>query len=390
MPHVALLCEYATLNGGERSILSVLPGLTQRGVRFTAIAPADGPLAERLAVLAVRVAPLCMANPPGRRYSQEELRATLTDELRRLKPDLVHANSLAMGRLVGPVAADLRIPSVAHLRDIVGLSQQAVADLNQNRRLLAVSRADRDYHVAQGVSADKTHVLYNGVDLAEFRPREPTGWLHKELGLPPEALLVGSIGQLVMRKGQDVLAQAAAMIADRYPRVHFVIVGARFSQKPEAIEYEQNVRRTFGTGSLAGRAHFLGVRDDVAEILPELTALVHAAHQEPLGRVLLEAAASGIAVIATDVGGTQEIFPPESQGARLVPPDDAAALATAMIELLDNAPLRRRLGASAAQRARDAFDAETAAAALAEHYGDILARLTEKATNWNPPDGPLQ
>src|SRR6185369_11888616 len=98
---------------------------------------------------------------------------------------------LAMGRLSGPVATEMQLPSIAHLRDIVGLSARAIADLDQHRRLLAVSQATRDYHVARGLTANKTFVAYNGVDLLRFQPRQPTGWLHRELNLPPEAILLG-------------------------------------------------------------------------------------------------------------------------------------------------------------------------------------------------------
>jgi len=379
MPHVALLCEYPTLNGGERSLLSTLPGLVPQGFHFTAIAPAEGPLADALTAQGVKVVPFVMTDAAAQRLAQDTLRAALSEYLRRLKPDLVHANSLAMGRLVGPVAAELGLPSVAHLRDIVGLSRQAVDDLNANRRLLAVSRAARDYHVAQGVSAEKTHVLYNGVDRVCFRPRPPTGWLHRELGLPPEVVLVGSIGQLVLRKGQDVLARVAATLAERFPRVHYAIVGSRFSQKAEAAAFEEALRRSFNSGPLAGRGHFLGVRGDVPAILSELRLLVHAARQEPLGRVLLEAAAAGVAVIASDVGGTREIFPSEAHAARLVPPDDPAALAAALAELLEDEPLRQQMGAAAAARARQVFDLETAVAALAEHYREVLGNVRRES-----------
>ena len=194
-----------------------------------------------------------------------------------------------------------------------------------------------------------------------------------ELGLPADAMLIGSIGQLVLRKGQDVLARAALALAERFSTVHYVFIGERSSEKAEAVEFEQNLRQCFELGSLAGRGHFLGVRKDVPEILPELTLLVHAARQEPLGRVLLEAAAAGVAIIATDVGGTREIFPAATQASQLVPPDDPAALALVMVELLENELRRRQLGAAAAQRAREALDLVTAAAALAEHYRQILS-----------------
>ena len=73
-----------------------------------------------------------------------------------------------MSRLVGPVTAELGIPSMGHIRDIVSLSAKAMADVNCNTRLLAVSHATRDYHVAAGLDADKAFVLYNGVDLQRF------------------------------------------------------------------------------------------------------------------------------------------------------------------------------------------------------------------------------
>ena len=114
------------------------------------------------------------------------MREELADSCVIVGRPLLHANSLAMGRLSGPVAAELGLPSVSHLRDIIRLSSQAVADLNCHARLLAVSQATRDFHVAAGLAAEKLHVVYNGVDLEEFRPRSPTGYLHRELGLPPE------------------------------------------------------------------------------------------------------------------------------------------------------------------------------------------------------------
>jgi glycosyltransferase involved in cell wall biosynthesis len=313
--------------------------------------------------------------------------------LRRRRPDLLHANSLSMGRLSGPVAAELGVPSLAHLRDIIRLSRQAVADLNCHRRLLAVSAATRAYHVAAGLDAAKTFVLHNGVDLNAFRPRPATGYLHCKLGLPPEIPLIGTIGQIGLRKGQDVLLRAAGLLADRLPQVHYVLVGERFSDKAESRQFEANLHvgqvsnlpvdvgqvanlpideRQVGN-LLQGRLHFLGFRNDVDRLLNELTLLVHPARQEPLGRVLLEAAASGVAVVATDVGGTREIFPPEAQAAFLVPPDDPDALATAIAELMLDSNLRRQLATAARRRAETAFDIRQAAAGLIEHYCCVQA-----------------
>lgn len=399
MRRVLILCEYPTVSGGERSILAMLGPLRAAGWEPHAACPGEGPLAEAFRAAGVEVSPLgprCAARDGP---SRQRRREWLAECIRRLRPEVFHANSVAMARLSGPVVASLGQPSLAHLRDIVGLSRQAVADIHGHGRLLAVSHAVRNYHAAAGIDAARQHVLYNGVDLERFRPRAPTGWLHRELRLPRGARLLGTIGQIGPRKGQDVLLAAAKQLARRYDDVHWLIVGRRFSGKEESVVFERRLREATAVGALRGRWHWLDWRDDIPELLGELTALVHPARQEPLGRVLLEAAACGVAVVASDVGGTAEIFAPlggeppafgaaglvgptdaataalATTAALLVPPDDAAALADAVGRLLDDEPLRRRLGADGRRIAEGRFDAVAVGARLAEHYEAVGAGL---------------
>jgi glycosyltransferase involved in cell wall biosynthesis len=371
---VAWLFEYPTLHGGEHSLLATLPFVRSASFEIVALAPATGPLAERLRREHVPIVPFETVDHSGGRAPQAQLRERLTALLTESKPDLLHANSLAMGRLSGPVAADLRLPSLAHLRDIIKLSNAAIADLNRHARLLAVSEATRTFHAQQGIEAEKLQVLYNGADLQQFRPRSPTGWLHAQLGLPADVLLAGSIGQLVMRKGHDVLARAAVLLVDRLPQLHWVLVGGRYSQKAEALEYEAALHQTFAGAGMADRVHFLGTLENIAELLPELTLLVHPSRQEPLGRVLLEGAASGVACIATDVGGTREIFPPAEEAARVIPAGDEATLASAVVELISNPQERARLGMASRRRAEAQFDIRSATAGLVQHYRDLGRR----------------
>jgi len=298
----------------------------------------------------------------------EELRAELANILREVQPDLVHANSLSTARIVGPVACDCGIPSVGHLRDIVRLTRRAVEDLNTHRKLVAVSQATRDYHVAQGLDAAKCVVVYNGVDLCEFQPRGATGYLHRELVLPASARLIATVGQLGLRKGTDTALLAARQVFEQVGEGHWLIVGERTSAKDESREFEALLHSIAAEKSLADRVHFVGHRDDIADLLAECVLLVHAARQEPLGRVLLEAAASGVPVVATDVGGTREIFPRVADGAILVPPDRPAALARAVVGMLQNETRRRILATAARLRAERAFDIHTAAARLIEQY----------------------
>jgi glycosyltransferase involved in cell wall biosynthesis len=166
------------------------------------------------------------------------------------------------------------------------------------------------------------------------------------------------------------LLQAAVRVSRERPDVHYLLVGQRWSDKAESRRFEAELHQ-WAEARLGGRVHFLGLREDVDRLLREVTMLVHPARQEPLGRVLLEAAASGAAIVATGVGGTCEIFPPDSHAARLVPPDDPERLADAMLELLGDGPLRTRLGDAARRRAMAAFSAEKAAAGLVEHYRQV-------------------
>jgi glycosyltransferase involved in cell wall biosynthesis len=372
VPRLLILCEYPTLLGGERSMLSTLPAVLTAGFDVHVAAPPSGPLAAAIDQCGATKVDWFVADASGVRRPLDQLRADLDDLFRCVGPDFVHANSLSIARVAGPVAASARIPSIGHLRDIIKLSEQVVADLNCHQRLIAVSRATRDFHVLQGVNAAKCVALHNGIDLEKFQPRPATGYLHRELGLPPSARLIATIGQIGLRKGADVVLAAALQVADKLPDIHWLVVGQRTSTKEESLDFERLLHDIASEPLLSGRAHFLGQRDDVAALMNECTLLVHAARQEPLSRVLLEAAASGTPILATEVGGTREIFPSEAEGAVLLPSDNRDALAQAMVALCREDARRAALGRAARRRAESAFDVRAASARLIEQYQALL------------------
>ncbi|MCH8830793.1 MAG: hypothetical protein IID45_14545, partial [Planctomycetes bacterium] len=147
---IALIFEFAALNGGERSMLAVLDWLVRHrtgdGVphfEFVAIAPTSGPLFAALTGRGIAVHSLPLRDETGRRLPIETVLSELNALIRGLRVDLVHANSLSMGRLTGGLADVLPIPTIAHIRDILKLSRAAVGNLNRNRRIVAVSDATR-------------------------------------------------------------------------------------------------------------------------------------------------------------------------------------------------------------------------------------------------------
>jgi glycosyltransferase involved in cell wall biosynthesis len=241
------------------------------------------------------------------------------------------------------------MPAVGHVRDMMRLSAAAVRDVNEIPRLLAVSEATRDFHVGQGVDAGRLRVLYNGVDPREFgRGRALRGLRARHT----DGLVVATIGQIGLRKGTDVFVELARCILERRTDVHFFIIGERTSTKAEAVQLEADLRDQASRPPCRDHVHFLGTRNDVPQILSQVDIVVHAARQEPLSRVLLESAAAGKAIVATDVGGTREIFPHESRAAVVVPPCQAvdvraSELFLATMQLLDDPAKRESLAVAA-------------------------------------------
>tara|TARA_R110000868_G_scaffold68388_2_gene202096 strand:+ start:27208 stop:28329 length:1122 start_codon:yes stop_codon:yes gene_type:complete len=357
---IALLFEFGSLNGGEHSMLAVLSRVHGKSFEFTAFCPPGSLLQSALEQIGIECHPVLFHDAHGQRLSREAIGDQLIPVLKSGAFDLLHANSLSMSRLTGALAAQIPVPCSGHLRDIIKLSRAAIHDLNQNQRLAAVSAATRDFHISRGLDPDRVTVCYNGVDIERFQPRPATGTLKQELGLAPETQLCLTIGQIGLRKGQDVLANAARLLAEQGDRhTHFLLVGERHSQKQESIDFDQALDAAFELPGLKGRLHRLGYREEINFLMNEADLLVHPAKQEPLGRVLLEAIASGLPIVATEVGGTQEIVT-HDVSALLVPPGNAEFLADAMDRMLNDPGLSQSLAQSARLQSLELFTCKQA------------------------------
>ncbi len=370
-PKILLFFEYGTLNGGEFSLLAILERLGQTQFEFVAAAPPVGLLTERLEQCHIPVLPLMLRDSQNQKRSMDQINAHLKDLITQVAPDLIHSNSLAMGRMVGRIVTQVSMPCTTHLRDIIKLNKTAIADLNQNTGLIAVSHATRSFHVEQGMTADRVQTIHNGVNTDLFCPTASTGTLKQALGLHDNAMLLANIGQICLRKGQTLLAEAAVSLANKFPEANYLFIGERHSQKQESIEYEQSIHRTFQDAGKTNHLFCLGFRQDIPSILNEVDLLVHTAHQEPLGRVLLEATACGQAIVATDVGGTSEILEDQTS-ALLVPPGNLEALTDAMEQMLTQEDLRIRLGQQARTQAVTKFALSTTTENTRQFWNSFL------------------
>ncbi|WP_419192537.1 glycosyltransferase family 4 protein [Kolteria novifilia] len=330
----------------------------------TVIAPATGRLAEALAARGIDHLPW---------WGGEEGQATLASGLRERRVELVHANSLMTADRARRLGKRLGLPAIAHVRDIMRLSDGRKGRLAKLDAIIAVSKAVASDLIAQGLPGDLVKTIHNGVDGASLRSQVVPGRFRAELGLPPESRLLGCIGQVALRKGQDLFLEMAESLADRDGTIHFVLAGARYSSKEESRQFEEGLHEKATGSRLRGRVHFVGYRTDVPSILNDLDLLVIPSRQEPLSRVLLEGLALGVPVVATNVGGMEELLDHGRTGL-LVAPDDAATLAEAAWELLRDEPRRRELRPMGPRWVSERFSVERQTQAIRSLYEDVLGR----------------
>jgi len=352
-------------------MLSVMDSLDRTRIVPIAFCPNTGPLTDEL-----RARDISQFHWPDSfnrtdESSQQAVADWWNQRIVECGLDLLHANSLTMSRRMGRIASRLACATTGHVRDIMKFSRNAAAELHQHRRLIAVSHAVETALAAQGIQPGKIETIYNGVDLQRFHPRTATGWLLQELKLPMETKLVATIGQICLRKAQSDLAAAAVLLRDRIPDLHFLLIGKRHSRKPESVAFDDAITAVFRESGMEHRLHRLQFRSDIAEILPEIDLLAHPARQEPLGRVLLEAAACGTPIVATRVGGTEEILTHDVSG-WLVSPASPGELAEGMEIALQSPERASRWGAAARRNMEKRFSANLSAEKLLKCWQQIL------------------
>jgi glycosyltransferase involved in cell wall biosynthesis len=364
-------------------MLEVLRRLSSAEFEFRGLVRPGSALEEALNELDVRTLPFERSGEPGDWQGPAERNATEVKHLLDAhfpQADLIHGNSLSTALFTGLAGRLCKIPCVGHVREIEGLNPTRARRLGKNTKLIAVSEAVRSHLARQGVRGEQIEVVHNGVDLHALNPDRVKGSIRDELGIAKTSPLIATIGQISPRKATDVFIATVCRLAHRYPDLHALVVGQRFSQKSESVDFETALRQTARDEGLPGRIHLVGWRDDVPAILRDLDLLVHAARQEPLGRVLLEACAMGIPSIATTVGGNPEIIDHGVTG-WLVPPDHPGALAERIALALDNPQERAIAGREARRKAEKMFSGELSARRMAEVYRKVKTRRIEN-TEW--------
>jgi glycosyltransferase involved in cell wall biosynthesis len=232
--------------------------------------------------------------------------------------------------------------------------------------IVAVSDEVEQQLLKSGVRKDKIHKVRNGIDLRPFDNASPSLLNASSKDHPP---IVGLIGRLSIEKGVDIFLRAAALVLAKLPSTQFVVVGeGPDHDKLEALIDELKIRPNIS---------MLGHRGDMPSVYASLDIMVSASRKEGLPIAILEGMASRLPLIATPVGAVPTVVLDGRTGI-MVPPEAPDALASAVVNLLQDPSQRQRLGASARKLIEDEFSAARMTADYLRIYKKAISQKTAK------------
>ncbi len=223
------------------------------------------------------------------------------------------------------------------------------------------SRAGKKHAEQRGISSNKIEVIPNGRDMSVFKKATPAEDI-RQLRTNADTKIVGTVGRLVKQKGHQDLLTAWEGVSSKYSNAELVIVG-------DGPEHETIEDRAAELG-ISSSVHLLGTRDDVPEILTALDIFVFPSHFEGLPGALIEAMASGLPIVATNVDGNAELIDHDTSGL-LVPIKEPTQLADGLMTLLLDTDRCEKYGNVARKRAISNYSNEKVVTKFEQLYRQL-------------------
>jgi L-malate glycosyltransferase len=349
--------------GGQNQVLVTVLGLRAAGHRAMLVANPDGELRKRAAE-GLELLPLAPR-------TEMDLSAAwrLSRAIKQLRPDVVHAHdphAVAMAALALSMSTQpKRAPLVASRRVDFRLKRNALSRWKHDQVDLFVCASDAIGRMLaeDGVPQERTVTVHEGIDLDRVAAAPPAS-LREELWLPHGSPIVGNIGALVPHKGQRHLIDAAALVLREMPDARFVIAGEG--------ELRASLEHQIKHLSLEKHVFLLGFRTDVLSLLKAFDIFAMSSVAEGLGTSLLDAMACAKPIVATTAGGIPEVVQDGRTGLLVAPRDDHA-MAGAILLLLKDEPLRRRMGDAGLALVKAKFSAERMVEETLAVYEQVMA-----------------
>jgi glycosyltransferase involved in cell wall biosynthesis len=374
---ILFVIDNLEFGGGERGFLQLIASLAGEGWPVSVAAHPGGLFERRARAAGARFVGVDMSSRARLRTIARLVRLVRAGRFAVVHSQGARADFFARTALwfqpAVPLVSTIQMPvegfAVGRLRGGVYRFFDRLARRRVDRFIVVSQALRRRLVHGWGLPEGRVSLVYNGVETERLVPA--TGdhdgqQLRRELDLPEQARLVGGVGRLVRQKGFGDLLAAMPTLLARVPGVWLVLAG-------DGVLREELQARAQSLG-VAGRVRFVGFRSDVPALLKGLDVLVVPSLQEGFPMITLEAMALGVPIVASSIEGIVEQLADDRQ-ALLVPPGEPEALAGAIVALLQDRALARRLAESARARVVEAFDVRQATTATRRAYAELLGSI---------------
>ncbi len=358
------------LSGGQISLLEFLAGIDKSRFDPVVLCPGKGSLAEGLSALGIPVRSWDM--PTVKTFNMSRIPKKIR-ELRSIiketEASIVHTNGsraqFYSSFAVRGTGCGLVWNVRESLRDIPYYDRLLAGPCD---RIICVSRAVRDRRFGRFASSDpKIQVIYNGVDTRKFAKDPEAGRrVRDELGIGKDKVLLGTIGMIIPRKGHEFLFRSLKQALKTNPDLVLLVAGKTL-EGPYTCRFKEMIYEL----KLENNVMFTDSREDIKDILSALDVFILSSKSEGFSRVLLEAMACSLPIIATDVEGNNEAIEDGVSG-RLVPYGDIDSMVLAIEGFMVNRQNAENLGKNAKKRAGEFFSIDSHVSQVQDLYGEIV------------------
>lgn len=350
------------LYGGAKQVQLIINGLQQRGVENHLICTKGAEIAKAVQDSGATIHPIHFPHEVS-----IPVIFRIKKIIQRIKPDIVHLHSRRGADTLGGIAAKLSgTPCVLSRRvdntetALIFKPKYALYD-----KVISISQGIGDVLVSQGLSKDKLRVVHSSIHTSDYLKAYDKTAFKQEFSLSDKAIIIGVVAQLIKRKGHRYLFECLPSLIKKHPNLHVLC----FGQGPLLEELQQSINQL----KLSKHVTLTGFRNDLDKWFGCLDLLVHPADMEGLGVSLLQTGATGVPIIASNVGGIPEIVIHEKTGL-LIEPGDVEHLEHYINTLVSSAELRQRYGHALQQHIQKTFSIETMITGNLAVYNEILNR----------------
>jgi len=366
---ILYLAAASHVAGGNRFLLNLFDATKDEGIESIVVVPASGNMETEARYQGTQTEIYATDQPSFKKpvktlkniYSWLKL-------LKKHKPDVIHANDFWVARGVCQAASLLSIPIVCHVhfKQNAAFCEWVFKGLTEPKAFIFCSHAtqlDTGLALQQYYPKATQYAVHNSVDIDKFSPKEIA--VHGESSISQ----IGMIANIIPRKRIDDFIEVAAIVSQHYPNIHFNVIGAELA---ESGKYGDKIRQLIKQYKLEQIVTLLGFQSNVDAFLKQWDMVLCCAEHEELPISLIEAAASGLPIVSTNVGGIAEIVE-EGKSGYLVDVFDTKAMAEKVISLIQNRPQYASMSVEARRSAEEKFHPQITADKLKIIYQSLLS-----------------